>query len=85
MFLAIVIIPFAAILLWLFSIRPYCLRNGKGYTPGANVGATFWIDWQEAGEISKTKNDEGMIIICRVVLWMHVVDVLIIAFALFSQ
>ena len=85
MSLAIVIIPFAAVLLWLFSIRPYCRRNGKGYTPGANVGATFWIDWQEAGEISRAKNDRGMIMICRAVLWMHIVGILILAFALFAQ
>jgi hypothetical protein len=45
MVVAIFIIPFAATLLWLLSIRPYCRRNGKGYTSGANIGVTFWIDW----------------------------------------
>ena len=82
MFVAIFIIPLTAVLLWLFSIRPYCRRNGKGYTPGANVGATFWIDWQEAGEISKAKNDKGMIIVCRFVLWLHILGILLIVFSL---
>ena len=40
MFVFIIIIP---LLLWLLSIRPYCRRNGKGFTPGAAMGATFWM------------------------------------------
>jgi hypothetical protein len=78
------IISLATALLWLLSIRPYCRRNGKGYTPGANIGVTFWIDWQEAKEISKTKGDEGMIMICRFVLLLHVVAFTILAYAIFS-
>ena len=80
----IFIIPFAALLLWLFSIRPYCRRNGKGYTTGANVGVTFWVDWQEAKEMAKTRGDLGMIAICRIVLWLHVLAFAIIVYALFS-
>lgn len=65
-------LPVLIALLWLFSLRPYCRKNGKGYTPGANIGATFWIDWQEAGEIAKQKGDEGMLMLCRVVLGLQV-------------
>ena len=85
MFVAIVIIPFFATLLWLFSIRPYCRRNGKGFTPGAAMGVTFWVDWQEAGEIAKTKGDGGMIFICRLVFWFHIVGFCIFLFAIFSH
>ncbi len=81
---AIFIIPFVAASLWLLSIRPYCRRNGKGYTPGANVGVTFWVDWQEAGEISRAKGDNGMIMICRVVFWLHIVAFALFADAIFS-
>lgn len=81
---AIFIIPFVAALLWLLAIRPYCRRNGKGYTPGANVGVTFWVDWQQASEIARAKGDEGMIMICRVVLWLHIVTFAILAYAIFS-
>ena len=81
MIFAIFTIPFVAALLWLLSIRPYCRRNGKGFTPGANVGVTFWIDWQEAKEISKAKGDDGMILICRVVFLLHVAAFAILVFA----
>lgn len=81
---ALVILPFVAALLWLFAIRPYCRRNGKGYTPGANLGVTFWVDWQEAKEISKASGDEGMILICRIVLWLHIIALVIFAFAMFG-
>lgn len=67
MYLLIVIMSVAAMLLWLFSIRSYCHRHGKGFTTGAAAGVTFWVDWQEAGEIAKIKNDRGMIMVCRIV------------------
>ena len=85
MFIAIVIIPFAAMVLWLFSIRPYCRRNGKGFTPGAAIGVTFWVDWQEAGEIAKANGDQGMILICRLVLWLHIAGFCFFLFAIFSR
>ena len=84
MIVCIVILPFVAALMWLLAIRPYCRRNAKGYTPGANVGVTFWVDWQEAREISRAKGDGGMILICRIVLWLHMVAFGILAYALFS-
>ena len=84
MFVAIVIVPLVAILLWLFAIRPYCRRNGKGFTPGANIGVTYWVDWQEATEISKAKGDGGMIMICRLVFWLHILGLAILAYALFK-
>lgn len=82
---ALFIIPFVATLLWLLSIRPYCRRHGKGFTPGANVGVTFWVDWQEAKEISKARGDGGMILICRIVLWLHIAAFAMVAYAIFSQ
>lgn len=84
MIAAFVIIPIASSLLWLLSIRPYCRRHGKGFTPGANAGVTFWVDWQEAREISNAKGDEGMIMICRVVFWLHVIAIAIAATAVFD-
>ena len=79
------IIPLVATLLWLLSIRPYCRRNGKGFTPGASIWVTFWVDWQEAGEIAKTKRDDGMIVVCRLVLWLHIVSFCILAYAFLSH
>ena len=83
MIIAVVIVPIAAMLLWLFSIRPYALRNGQGYTPGGNVGVTFWVDWQQAQEIAKTKGDMGMVLICRMVFWMHVVFIAALVYSIF--
>jgi hypothetical protein len=85
MIIVFVIIPLLAVVLWLFSIRPYCRRNGKGFTPGAAMGVTFWVDWQEAGEIAKTKGDDGMIWVCRLVFWLHIVGFFIFLFAIFSH
>lgn len=81
MFIGFVIIPFLTFLLWLCAVRPYCLRNGKGYTSGANIGITLWVDWQEAREIAKTKGDGGMILVCRIVFWLHAAFWLNLAFA----
>jgi hypothetical protein len=81
----IVILPVIAMLLWLLSIRPYCRRNGKGFTPGAAAGVTYWVDWQEAGEIAKSKNDRGMIMVCRIVFWIHIAVFCIILFAIFGR
>jgi hypothetical protein len=85
MILAIVVIPLVVTLIWLLSIRPYCQRNRKGHTPGANIGVTFWVDWQEAGEIAKAKGDEGMILVCRMVLWLQVLAFCSFLFAVFSH
>ena len=60
-------IPF----LWLLSIRPYCIRNGEGYTPGINIVATMWVDWHQASEISAENGDSGMRWICRTFLILH--------------
>jgi hypothetical protein len=55
-------------LMWLLIIRPYCVKNRAGYTPGNNIGATMWVDWQQAGEIAKAKGDTRMILVCRIYL-----------------
>lgn len=52
-------------LLWLICIRPYCLRHGKGFTPGASWQTTMWVDWQEAKEIAAGRKDAGMLWCCR--------------------
>jgi len=58
-------------ILWLGYIRPYCIRNRQGYTPGGNVMATMWVDWQLASEISAENGDTGMRRICRAFLILH--------------
>lgn len=68
----IVFLPMAIALIWLFGIRPYCRRNGKGYTPGTNIAVTTWVDWQEATEIARSKNDRRMLLICRTFLLLHI-------------
>ena len=77
------VIPILTVLLWLFCIRPYSLRNAKGYTPGGNAWVTFWVDWQQAQEIAKAKNDRGILLICRVAFWLHLVFVVILIYSLF--
>lgn len=78
------LIPFAAVALWLLVIRPYCIRNRKGYTPGANAGVTLWIDWQEATEIAKSRGDRGMLLICRVFLGLQILCLLMILLAVLA-
>ena len=84
MFVALVIVPLVTIVIWLFSIRPYCRRNGKGFTPGASMGVTYWVDWQEAREIAKGKGDNGMIMVCRLVFWLHILGFAILAYVILS-
>ena len=84
MFIVISMAPIVVALLWLLSIRPYCRRNGKGYTPGGTIAVTFWIDWQEAKEISAAKGDRGMTMICYSVLWLQILFFGVIAFVLLS-
>ncbi len=74
----------AVMLLWLFAIRPYCRRNGKGFTTGANVGVAFWIDWQKARGIAQERGDKGMILICRLFLGLHIVAVVVLGVAIFG-
>lgn len=74
-----VVLPqFIGLLLWAGAIRPYCIRNRKGYTTGANAGITFWIDWQDASELAKNRGDRGMRWVCRSFLAMQGVTALAI-------
>lgn len=68
---AILAYLFGVPVLWLGWIRPYCIRNRQGFTPGANVGLTMWVDWQQASEIAKAKGDGGMRWLCRIFLGLH--------------
>lgn len=63
-----VLILTSPVTLWLFVIRRYCVRNGMGYTPGANWDVTMWIDWQEARELAGKRGDRRMILCCRLFL-----------------
>jgi hypothetical protein len=85
MIVATVIIPLVVMLLWLLSIRPYCRCNGKGFTCGPAVGVTFWVDWQEAGEIAKVKRDAGMVRVCRLVFWLQLLGFGLMVFAIFGH
>ena len=77
------------VLLWLFGIRRYCVRNGKGYTPGAEWGVTLWIDWQEATEMAQSRGDKGMQKFCKVYLaiqiFYHVIGLLVLAAGLMMR
>lgn len=73
MFLALVItlVISSPYLVWQFFIRPYCLRNGKGYTTGVNWAATMWVDWQEARELAKEKGDKRILNACSAFFWIQ--------------
>lgn len=79
MFLAffLVLIVSSPYLVWQFFIRPYCRRNGRGYTAGVDWGATMWVDWQEAKELAVARGDGRVLMACRVFLWIHLVFFLI--------
>ena len=84
MFLFPLILVFAFLALpaiWLFVIRPYCVRHGKGFTPGANIGVTIWIDWQEARELANEHADRRMVFWCRAFLTIQVFWAVILALA----
>ena len=70
--LAFAIFSQIPLFIWILGIRPYCIKNGKGYTPGYNVGATIWMDWQSATEVSKKKGDRGMLTCCRIFLGLKI-------------
>ncbi len=75
----------AIAVLWLFSVRPYLRKNGKGYTTGANFGVAFWVDWQEAGELAKKKNHTGMIAVCRALLVFQITKTGVIWLTMFAS
>jgi hypothetical protein len=56
---------FGSLIVWLVAIRPYALRHGQGFTPGASVGITAWVDWEQAKSIAKARGDRGMRRICQ--------------------
>ena len=61
-------------MIWLFAIRPYCVKHGQGYTPGANVGVTIWVDWQQAKELAKAHADRRMLAWCRAFLGIQIMS-----------
>lgn len=70
--------------IWFFIIRPYAVRHGRGYTPGANIAVTAWVDWQQARELARARNDAGMIRWCRLFLWLQVAGALVFLLAVFG-
>ncbi|MEM1085813.1 MAG: hypothetical protein AAGI48_17020 [Verrucomicrobiota bacterium] len=60
------LIPPLLVFTWLLVIRPYCLQNGQGYTPGITWFSTMWIDWQMGSEVARAKGDQGMVVLCRI-------------------
>lgn len=71
-FAAIITCVFFPFLLWLFIIRPYCIRHGKGYTPGANWAVSIWINWQEALDLAKVHDDRGIRNVCHLFLSLQI-------------
>ena len=63
--LLIQLAPVAGFAVWLFIIRPYCLRNGAGFTPGITITATAWVDWQIASELATERQDTKIIRFCK--------------------
>lgn len=84
MILAFLVLPPAIGALWLLGIRPYCIKNGKGYTPGMNMGASMWMDWQSATNLAKKKGDRGMVTCCRIFLALNLLMLGGIIAAIFS-
>ena len=62
--------------LWIFSIRPYCVKHRQGHHTGANVGVAIWNDWQHAKETASKRGDDGMIAICRVFSTLQILLIL---------
>lgn len=75
---------FSSLFLWILVIRPYCVRHRKGYTPGANMGVTIWVDWQEASGVAKERGDKGMVLACRIFLVFQLVIVAAVLRAMFG-
>lgn len=64
--MALLLIGFlGAFVIWLASIRPYAVKHRAGFTPGANVGITAWVDWEQARSIARARGDAGMVTMCR--------------------
>lgn len=62
--IAILSIP-ASLLIWFLVLRPYARSHGGGYTPGANIAITAWVDWQHAKETAKARQDRNIVWMCR--------------------
>ena len=69
--LIITTISMSPLIIWLTSIRPYCVRHGLAYTPGALWWITLWIDWQHARELAKTKKNSGIRFMCALFFVVH--------------
>lgn len=71
----LIIGAFGSIFLWLTLIRPYALKQGQGFTTGANVGISAWVDWQQSKEIAEKRGDLWMLWICRLFLALNLLVV----------
>ncbi|RYD22521.1 MAG: hypothetical protein EOP88_07670 [Verrucomicrobiaceae bacterium] len=84
-YLPFLIAPFVLPVLWLVVLRPYCIRHGKGYTPGAGVSVTLWVDWQQGGEIAREKGHTGMRVVCGFIFALQVLYFLVFALGLLLE
>ncbi len=71
--LVITLVASSPMIIWLAFIRPYCLKIGRGYTPGASWDVALWIDWQEATESAKSTGNPRMKWICRLFLVINLI------------
>ncbi|MBK1881636.1 hypothetical protein JIN85_04380 [Luteolibacter pohnpeiensis] len=65
---------------WLLILRPYSIRHGEGYTPGAVAWVTMSVDWQQAKEISKRKGHKRILPLCNLFIWIQVALISVIVF-----
>jgi len=73
------------ILIWLLAIRPYARKHGGGYTPGANIAITAWVDWQHAKDTAKARKDRNILWMCRVFFALSLLTPAIIFSAIVSS
>ncbi|MCW1886890.1 hypothetical protein OKA04_19275 [Luteolibacter flavescens] len=63
---------FGSLVVWLVAIRPYARQHGKGFTPGANIGVTAWVDWEQAKLVAGERGDRGMLRVCSVFFLLNI-------------
>jgi hypothetical protein len=66
---------FGSLIVWLISIRPYARAHGQGFTTGASVGITAWVDWEQAKAVAKERGDQGMVQTCRLFFFLNAATV----------
>lgn len=78
------LVAVSSIATWVLILRPYRRKHGQGFTPGADCGVTFWVDWQQATELARKNENLWIIGVCRTLLLIHIVFALIFVFGLYA-